>query len=198
MIRINLLPFRAARKQENVRRQLGYLLLGLLLTLAGLTVFNISLGNKIDSLSAKIETTKKQVEKYRRDALEVDEIKKKLATLKKKTEVINNLENNRQWPVRLMDTMTQVVVQQRMWLTRFAVRNNALDLNGIAIDNKTVADFMTRLEKTGLFADVALRKLEQKVIGSSNLKQFQISCQLGAPAGQQNQKKGDAAPAKKK
>ena len=198
MIRINLLPFRTARKQENVRRQLGYLLLSLLLVLAGLTFFNVRLGNKIDSLSTQIEVTKKQVEKYRRDALEVDEIKKKLATLKKKTEVINNLENNRQWPVRLMDTMTQVVVQQRMWLTRFAVRNNDLDLNGIAIDNKTVADFMTRLEKTGLFADVALRKLERKTIGNSNLKQFQISCQLGSPTGPQNQQKGDAAPAKKK
>lgn len=196
MIRINLLPFRTARKKQNVRRQLAYIFLSFLLVLAALTLYDFSLGNKIDSLSGKIEATKKQVEKYRRDAREVDEIRKKLATLKKKTEVINNLENNRQWPVRLMDTMTQVIVPQRMWLTRLAVKSLGLDLDGVAIDNKTVADFMTRLEKTGIFSNVALRKLERKTIGSSNLKQFQIYCQLTNPA--ETQKKEDAAAGKAK
>ena len=36
MIRINLLPFRTARLKENVRRQMSYILLSFLLTLAGL------------------------------------------------------------------------------------------------------------------------------------------------------------------
>ena len=198
MIRINLLPFRTARKKQNVQRQLAYTFLGFLLLLAGLIIFNIALGNKIDSFSTKIAATKKQVEKYRRDALEVDRIKKQLATLKRKTQVINNLENNRQWSVRLMDTMTQVVVEKRMWLTRLSVKNNGLGLNGIAIDNKTVADFMTRLENTGMFSTVALRKLELKVISGSNLKQFQIYCQLIPPAQKQNKEIKGAAQAKKK
>ena len=144
MIRINLLPFRTARKKQNVQRQLAYAFLGFIVILAGLIFINIWLGSKIDSLSNQIAATKKQVEKYRRDAQEVDQIKKQLATLKRKTQVINDLENNRQWPVRLMDTMTQVVVEKRMWLTRFSVKNNGVGLDGIAIDNilfKCFADF---------------------------------------------------------
>ena len=196
MIRINLLPFRTARKKQNVQRQLAYAFLGFIVILAGLIFINIWLGSKIDSLGNQIAATKKQVEKYRRDAQEVDQIKKQLATLKRKTQVINDLENNRQWPVRLMDTMTQVVVEKRMWLTRFSVKNNGVGLDGIAIDNKTVADFMTRLEETGMFSTVALKKLERKAISGSNLKQFQIYCRLITPADKQKEK--GAAQAKKK
>jgi type IV pilus assembly protein PilN len=181
MIRINLLPFRTARKKENVRRQISYAFLSLILVAAVLTLYNMRLGNTITRLNAKIETTRKQVEKYQKDADQVDIIRKKLATLRKKTQVINNLENNRQWPVRLLDTMTQVVVPKRMWFTLLDIKNNGVRIHGIALDNKTVADFMTRLEKTGMFGSVELKKLERKVISNSNLKQFQIYCRLNAP-----------------
>ena len=192
MIRINLLPFRTARKKENVRRQMSYLLLSLLLVLSGLTLFNFYLGNKIDTLNNKLDVITKQVAKYQQDANQVDIIKKQLATLKRKTLVINNLENNRQWPVRLMDAMTQVLVPKRMWFTLFEVRNNGVRIDGIALDNKTVADFMTRLEKANLFSSVELRKLELKNISNSNLKQFQIYCILIPPSTSRRKGRGKA------
>lgn len=198
MIRINLLPFRTARKKEFARRRVSIILLSFLLTLAALTLFNLHLGSRIDTLTSKIDATRKQVEKYRQDAKEVDRIKKKLATLRKKTEVINNLENNRQWPVRLLDSMTQVVVPKRMWFTRLGVKNNGVGINGIALDNKTVADFMVRLEKTGLYSSVELKKIARRQINNSNLKQFQIHCRLITPAQKKAAEKGKGAPAKKK
>ena len=64
MIRINLLPFRAARKKENIRRQVSIFFLSFFLVVMALVYYHISLGNKILSLKAKIETTKKEVAKY--------------------------------------------------------------------------------------------------------------------------------------
>ena len=198
MIRINLLPFRTARKRESARKQVSIIFLSFLLTIAALTLVNLNLGSRIKTLNKKIEDTKVQVEKYRRAAREVDEIKKKLATLKKKTRVINNLENNREWPVRLLDAMTQVVVPKRMWFTRLGVKNNGVGINGIALDNKTVADFMVRLEKTGMFKSVELKKLERKVIDKSNLKQFQIYCRLMTQEDKAKTQNGENASEKKK
>ena len=52
-------------------------------------------------------------------AKEVDQIKKDLDELQKKTEVIQNLEKTRREPVQLLDAMTGLVVENRMWFTSF-------------------------------------------------------------------------------
>ena len=176
MIRINLLPFRAARKKENIRRQVSIFLLSLVFLLIILFYYNWSLGSKIDGLNAKIKDTKTELEKYNKINKEIASIKKKLSNLKKKMAVMDTLEANRFEPTRLLDVMTQVIVPKRMWFTSLESKNNSVKVNGIALDNKTVADFMIRLENSGLFSEVDLKTLKQRKVQKSNLKSFQITC----------------------
>ena len=64
MIRINLLPFRAARKKENIRRQVSVFLLSLVLVVIVAAWFNYLLSGKITTLDKRIADTTAQVEKY--------------------------------------------------------------------------------------------------------------------------------------
>jgi len=176
MIRINLLPFRAARKKENVRRQVSIFMLSLAFLLIILFYYNFSLGKKIDSLNANIKQTKTELAKYNKINNEIAQIKKKLNNLKKKMAVMKTLEANRFEPTRLLDIMTQVVVPKRMWFTRLESRGEKVKINGIALDNKTVADFMVRLEDCGLFKEVNLNTLKRKKAKAADLKSFTISC----------------------
>ena len=176
MIRINLLPFRAARKKENIRRQVSIFLLSLAFMLIVLFYYNWSLGSKIDGLSAKINQTKTELKKYNKINKEIATIKKKLSNLKKKMAVMDTLEANRFEPTRLLDVMTQVIVPRRMWFTSLQSKGKTVKINGIALDNKTVADFMVRLENSGLFREVDLKTLKQRKVRKSNLKSFQINC----------------------
>ena len=176
MIRINLLPFRAARKKENIRRQVSIFLLSLAFLLIILFYYNWSLGHTVDGLKTQIIQTKSELKEYDKINKEIAEIKKKLSNLKKKMVVMATLESNRFEPTRLLDTMTQAIVPKRMWFTSLQSAKKLVKINGIALDNKTVADFMTRLEKTGLFSDVNLNTLKQRKVDKSNLKSFQISC----------------------
>ena len=89
---------------------------------------------------------------------------------------METLEANRFEPTRLLDVMTQVIVPKRMWFTSLESKDTNVRINGIALDNKTVADFMIRLEQTGLFSEVDLNTLKQHKVEKSNLKSFQISC----------------------
>ena len=176
MIRINLLPFRAARKKENIRRQVSIFLLSLVFLLIVLFYYHWNLGHKIGNLNAKIKQTNTELKKYEEINKEIAEIKKKLSNLKQKMEVMDTLEANRFEPTRLMDAMTQVIVPQRMWFTRMDSKDKTLNIQGIALDNKTVADFMVRLEQSGLFSDVNLNTLKARTVQKSDLKSFQISC----------------------
>ena len=176
MIRINLLPFRAARKKENIRRQVSIFVLSLAFLLIILFYYNWSLGSKVDNLNSQIKQTESELAQYDKINKEIDQIKNKLSNLKKKMAVMETLEANRFEPTRLLDTMTQVIVPKRMWFTRLDSKGRIVTINGTALDNKTVADFMVRLEKSGIFSDVDLKTLKQIRVKESNLKSFQISC----------------------
>ncbi len=161
MIRINLLPFRSSRKKENVRRQLSIFLLSVILVVVGIFGGNLLLSNQIDSLNQRITTASAELEKYDSINREIEEIKRKLENLNKKMDIIRELEASRYEPVRLMDAMTKVTVEKRMWFTHMDTKTDVINISGNAMDDKTVADFMVRLEGCGLFSAVSLKTLKQ-------------------------------------
>ncbi len=176
MIRINLLPFRSTRQKENIRRQLSVFLLSIILTLVGLAGVSLFLDSRVDDLKKQIAGTEAELEKYDKINKEIAEIKKKLDNLNKKMAVIRELEVSRYEPVRLMDTITQVLIQKRMWLTSLKYSTREVALSGLAMDDKTIADFMIRLEGCGLYSSVDLKGLKQVEIQKTQLKSFEVSC----------------------
>ena len=176
MIRINLLPFRTDRKKENVRRQVSLFLLSLVLVLIIGIYYNFDLGSKIGKTNDKIKKTNADLAKYNEINKEIARIRKNLENLRKKMAVIEQLELNRHAPVVLMDTMTQVLVAKRMWLNELEVKDKTVKIVGIALDEKTVADFMVRLQNSGLFNHVELKSVKRQEVQKTNLKSFHILC----------------------
>jgi type IV pilus assembly protein PilN len=173
MIKINLLPFRTARKKENVRRQSSILFFSIFLVFILLVFFNIKLSGQVKEIKSKVEIAKTETAKYEKINNEIKEIKAKLEILDTKMGVIKTLESNRYEPVRLMDAMTSLVVPKRMWFVNLDGRGNTVNISGVAVDNQTVADFMTRLERSKLFETVNLKTLQRNVDKSKTLKQNQ-------------------------
>lgn len=179
MIRINLLPFRVARKKENIRRQISIFLLSFLLVTLIMIYYNMRLNIKIQDLNTRTNKVTKELAQYNKINNEIKSIKEKLELLAKKTDVIKNLELSREDAVRLLDAMTEMVVEKRMWLNILETKEKTVNINGVALDNKTVADFMTRLEDSKLFKKVELKTTkQQKFKKSINLKSFEITCEM--------------------
>jgi type IV pilus assembly protein PilN len=176
MIRINLLPYRAARSKENIRKQVSLFLLSFALLMIVLVVYNSHLSSKEQRLSDDLDNLKKEVAIYEAKAKQVEEIKKKLETLKKQIEIVNLLKEYREKPPKLLAKMTEMVIPGRMQLTRFASDDANLTLEGVALDNETVAVYMLRLERSGLFSGVILASSEQVSKYDIKMKQFNIKC----------------------
>jgi len=215
MIRINLLPYRAARKKENIRRQISFFLLSCILVFAALFFYNMSLQKSIDALDTKIKNSKTILAKFEKQAREADRINKKLNKLEKKIDVIKSLETGRKAAVLMLDNMTKMVAQKtsisesdlssnkdgqpvkRLWFTNFQAKEDHIDIKGIALDNKTVADFMTRLEVSKLYKNVNLKTIKQKKINKLNLKSFEITCNRVSLEKSKNTKKSSSIQGKK-
>jgi type IV pilus assembly protein PilN len=177
MIRINLLPYRAARKKENIRIQVNVFLGSVFIMILLVGWYNSILVGRIKDLNAEISSTREQVAKYKKINDEITEIKKKLDVLDRKIKVIQSLEADRKAPVQNMDSLYELLVEKRMWYTQIEERGELFKLSGIALDNHTVADYMTRIEKSDRFQNVQLAAIKQYTLQGKDLKlkQFEVN-----------------------
>ena len=176
MIRINLLPFRAARKKENIRRQISIFSLSVFLLAIALFYYNSVLANQVTELEENVNNSKIELRKLEAKVKEAKALEKNLKLLKQKRKVIEDLGASREDAVRLLDKMTDVLVPGRMWLSSFSASGTSVKLNGTAMDNKTVADFMTNLQKVEQFSDVNLVVTSQQEYKPGvNFKSFTIN-----------------------
>ena len=182
MIRINLLPFRAARKKDNIRRQVSVFLLMLIIVAIATISINIWMSNNVQALTNEVAAKKTELARYDKINKEIEKIRKQLELFDKKIDVIKTLELNRKGPLRLLDSMTGIVVENRMWFISMADQKGAVNIKGIAIDEETVANFMRRLEASGLFASVNLKNMKQTSVGKQkmSLKSFIFNCRKKA------------------
>jgi type IV pilus assembly protein PilN len=177
MIRINLLPYRAARKKENIRIQVNIFIGSIVILLLLVWVFNTFLNGHINRKRAEIASTKAQVEKYQKIMDEIAEIKKKLNLVDRKIRVIKSLQADRKAPVQDLDSLYHLLVDKRMWYTSLEQKNKQFRITGIALDNYTVAEYMTRLEKSERYNNVKLASVKKHGIEgqSLSLKKFEVN-----------------------
>ena len=190
MIKINLLPVRAARKKENIRRQVSIFSLCVLFGLCVMVYLTLLMSHKISAINEDIQVTQAELKKFEAIGKQVRKMRSELKKLEGKMDVIVRLEANRTGPVRFMDALTGFVVPEKMWLTDLSEKQGSLKLSGMAADNKVIADFMTSLEKSPQFQAVDLVSSKQVDLKKGRkYKQFTVSCGLVSGRPQNKPKK---------
>jgi len=183
MIRINLLPFRAARKRENIRRQVSVSGLLFLLFILIFGVWFISLSSNVSELKSQESNKKAELEGYKVELEELKKLEAMIKEIKTKLDVIKELEKGKTGPVLLLSSVADAVPKNKLWLTSFKESNGSLTLTGTAMDNETVALFMNNLEKAEtIITSVDLTSVTLKEIQQYKLKvsDFILECKTYA------------------
>ena len=94
--------------------------------------------------------------------------------------MIEALEHDRKAPVENLDDLYSLLVEKRMWYTQIEEKGTIFRISGVAIDNQTVADYMTRLDKSNRFQNVKLLSTKQYTFKGTDLllKQFDINFEV--------------------
>lgn len=180
MIRINLLPVREARRRADVNQQLG--MLGIVtvvaLLIGGWAQWSIQ--SDIDAAKARVARTNAQIKRFQPQLEQVKAYKAKKATVQKKLDVIEELDNSRSGPVRVLDELS-TRSPERLWLTRLEASGNKLTLMGSSLDNEIVAQFLTKLSESEYFKKVELKGSELQTKGAVKVHAFKIQAQITSP-----------------
>jgi type IV pilus assembly protein PilN len=178
MIRINLLPYREKAKKENLQRQIfiiaGSLVIFLLILVSVqfyVSMVNSSLEKKIKEAEAKLVVLDKKVG-------DIEGYKKNKKELEQKLGVINSLEGNRLFPVRMLDEIRLILPEKEAWLEKLTQTGKDLRIEGVARDNGTVARLMKNMEKLTFVKSVDLVVTKERDVAGVKLQQFVLTCVL--------------------
>ncbi|MDF1553044.1 MAG: PilN domain-containing protein [Deferrisomatales bacterium] len=180
MIRINLLPVRAEKKRESLRQQaLGVVVLAVLLA-GGIVAVHTMLGNDIAQIEGRIAERKAEIARLDAQIGQVRQFKQKKRDLEEKIAVISTLEQQQRGPSQVLYELTQIV-PEKLWIESLKDSGGSLSLQGVAIDNQTIARFMTQMEASQWFQGVRLEVTKQVARGGASLKSFSLSASIVYP-----------------
>lgn len=149
-----------------------------MLVCVALFLVNHLLNKKISHLNEKIKQSERQFAIYNKKATQVDVLKEELNKLNNKLKVIGSLKNGRKFSINTLKEISDLTVENRMWLKSLKFNKKSISFAGIAIDDKTVADFMRNLEESSMFKDVELKSVSRTEVNSTDLRQFSMRAKI--------------------
>ncbi len=194
MIRINLLPVKAAQKKEKLRGQLIVVFLVLVVTVALCGSVYMYFLNRVQDAQAEIDQKRFEISKLMKTIGEVNQFKKRQEELRAKLDVLDKLQAARSGPVHLLDELFKAM-PEKLWLTAFSESGGTAKIEGIGINEETVALFMRSLEASDYYGNVELQVTQLILQEGNKFQKFSLVCKTTT---KKPDIKIDGAPKKKK
>jgi type IV pilus assembly protein PilN len=184
MIRINLQTEKQSfGKIENLISQVILFAVCLFSVLGCLHFYQSILQDDIFVLEQNATQKQAKINQYKKTIQKVKVLKKRIQTIEKKLSIIKELSFKRFNAIYLLNAITESVISKRMWFSNISFDSKMVKIQGLAMDERTVTDFMKQLEDTKNWiwiSDSFIKDLEKNKVAKSilvkmsDLKNFQF------------------------
>jgi type IV pilus assembly protein PilN len=144
MIRINLLPVRAAKKKEMGKQILVLFAAFIVAACVGNYMWYADRKAEFDSNAASIAQVKNKITELEKVIGEVSKINDRKLEVEKKLSVLDSLRKGRSGPVKMMDALASAM-PKKLWLKNFVEEKSGVKIAGSAVSHDEVAEFMRGL-----------------------------------------------------
>jgi type IV pilus assembly protein PilN len=198
MIRINLLPVKAAKRREQGQKQLLAGVVIVSLTLASIIVFHGTQVSKLSALRDHNQQVSRDIAKLKAEIGDYDVIKSQRDELLRQRDAIRRLQANRSGPTFMMRELSDILTPgkgptfnkeqyeetikrdpttgfnpnwdtRRAWLLTYTEENHAVKIHGGAKSDEDVAEFLKRLKVSAFFSDVYWQQTQPQVDSKMNV-----------------------------
>lgn len=177
MIKINLLPVRAAKKKETTRQQISILIITVVGTLAISACLYSMVISKISNTKDDIAKTDQEIQQLKAKIGQIDNIKKLQADVKKKLDILNRLRKEKNGPANRL-AMLSDAVPDKLWLTKYNESAGVISISGASFSEDVIALFLKNLQAIPDYSNVELQVSEQTEIAKTKAKRFDITLKL--------------------
>jgi type IV pilus assembly protein PilN len=201
MIKINLLPYREEKKKQFIKSQLTVAGLFILPAILLIILLFFLINTKISNTNKQISHVKAEIQKQKVSLDEIKAFKKEKEILKNKSQIIEKLEKGKFGPVHIIDHLA-INLPGRIWLTKIEQKNMSMTIDGKALDNLAISDYMVNLTKSDYFKTVDLKKIKtdnKKGLMGIQIKDFSLTSTITyTPGIKEKEEKEDMTKKKKR
>lgn len=171
--RINLLPWRELRRQEQDRQLLSASIGAWLLM--GLVVFYgwYYANGLIEHQNKRNDYLKTEIAKLDEKIKEINKLKERKQALIARMEIIQQLQQNRTQIVHVFDDLVRKL-PKGVYLTGLAKKNKQITLKGLAQSNARVSHLMNNLDSSDWFTNPNLDIVNAQDQGGDRVSQFTV------------------------
>ena len=173
MIRINLIPYRVARQQQQTMQHvsifLGVVVLASLLALAAHTFASLQLAD----LKEETIAVQKQNEDLKSKIGTIANLANLRTDVERKLKIVDRLQEGRFRSLKTLHAIS-VVIPENVWLDKITDTGSSIELSGLGESNKAVASFMRKLDKSPLFTNVRLGEISRVMKSGLPVRRFSL------------------------
>ncbi len=181
MIRINLLAVPKARKVKKAA-QAQFELVIAALAVGGVFMICLfimfSLNGKVNRLTGEKNNKTQELKVLEAKVKEVDNFEKNKEELEERNRIIEKLRKNQGAPVRLLDELSKSLDPLKIWLVSLSEKGGVVNLEGRAITNSDIVEFITNLKNTEFFGEVLLIESRQSVEKNIPIYSFKLRANM--------------------
>ncbi|MDX1655569.1 MAG: PilN domain-containing protein [Candidatus Competibacteraceae bacterium] len=174
MVRINLLPWREARRRQQQRDFLSLLAAAGLLAVLSVVGLHMYIAGMIEAQEARNQFLRDRIQQLQQAAQRIQQMDQTKDRLEGRLESIESLQASRPDIVRVLDELVRLTPGS-IFLRSFEARGNALTLRGVASSNNVVSEYMRNLEGADTFQDPVLKIIETTEVNGVRASTFELT-----------------------
>ena len=177
MIKINLLQARKEKKKGGMRKEFIVLILSVVLLLAALGFIQWSREKEKEDTLTEVSKIRNEIASYKSLTTEVEKRKEEQKMLQNRLDNINSLRKDKAKAAKILDELS-IDKPEKIQFESLKKEGAKLGIEGVAMDDETIATFMTNLRKSKLFKNVNLIVSEQVEQSKIKIRKFVLACEV--------------------
>jgi len=174
MIRINLIPYRSAKRQQQIMQHLSVffavVVVAVLLVMGAQTTASLQLSDlKDETLRVQQQNAelKKKIGKIKNLASLRADVERKLG-------IVDRLQEGRFRSLKTLHEVAQLI-PDNVWIKSVKDGGDKIELSGLGESNKAVANFMRKLDQSPLFTDIQLMVISRITVDGLPVRTFSLN-----------------------
>ena len=184
MAKINLLPWRAERRERRKREFFTHLGIGAVAAIVLVLLWGFWMSLRINNQNDRNEYLQGQITQLDSKITEIKSLQKVKKHLLDRKRIVEKLQSSRSQMVHLFDQIVETIPAGARLTGLKEVENGdteTLTLDGVAQSNATVAEYMRNIEASPWMGPAALVKTENVHSDSNTPYEFELVVKLGTP-----------------
>jgi type IV pilus assembly protein PilN len=178
MIKINLLSgerTKKARKRIEIPFQMAGVIGGVVLLFVGMGAAWWYLSSTVSTLTQQTVTLNQELAASGQG--QGSRISRRTRRPSKKIGIIQQLRKNQSGPVHLLEEISKSL-PDRVWLVSMSEQGGKIDLDGKAVTNAEIVDFINNLKASHYMSDIQLIESRQVSEGGIPVYSFKLKCTM--------------------